>query len=154
MNLDQCIERISVTHLQDFVREVIDKEYKDQEQTKLKDAIEVTKWLIFLLENDKILSEGTQTLATDLIITAALLHNVTYSYKKDPFYKLFMTRDLINDINSKREIQLPEQYIDAICQSIETQLGKDNECKLLTPNPNTPGNHVALACAIYYKAIK
>lgn len=148
--LNECLDTISIEPLRNFVLKVLNEASSEE---KIEHAIEVTKWLIFLLKNDKILSEGTQTLATDLIISSTLLHNISYEYGSKDISSLFKTRTILNEINECQEIKMPEQYIDAISQSIETQLGKDNECKLLIPNPNTPGSHVALACAIYYKKI-
>lgn len=135
--------------VRDFVEEVLSIHSNPE---KFKDAEGVADWLIFLLQDDKIISDNSQTFFVDFLIAAALLHNITYEYSKDKWTKMFDTRDLIVEVNKKYNI--PENAIDAICQPIEQQLGKNMPNKLLTPNPNSPGAHFALACSIYYKKIK
>lgn len=121
---------------------------------KLHDAIEVTKWLIFLLENDKLLSESMNSYFIDLLIASSLLHNLTYEYNKSDWTLLFKTRDIIEKVNKESELNVAENYLKSIYLPIESQLGKSMPIDQLVPNPNSPGHHVALACAIYYKKMK
>lgn len=119
---------------------------------KLKDANGVAEWLIFLLKDDKILSEGANAYFVDLLIAAALIHNLDYSYNEEDWTKIFNPRKLTTEIALEKG--LVGNTMDAIYQAVEGQLGKDNPNKLLHPNPNSPTAHFALACSIYYKKIK
>lgn len=143
------IELIKIPEVKDLVIDVINK-YGTEE--KLNDANGVTDWLLFLLRDDKILSDTSHAYFVDLLLAASLLHNITYTYGDKKWTDIFDVRPMIEEMNSK--YQMPDTYIDAICQPIETQLGKDMPNKLLVPNPSTPGAHFALACSIYYKKMK
>lgn len=116
---------------------------------KCKDAIEVTKWVLFLLKNDKLIADNNYALFVDVLISAGLLHNLNYEYGETDFYYIFKTRKILEKLNT--EVGLPTTYLDSICQTVECQLGKDNTISLLIPNPNSPGAHFSLACSIYYK---
>lgn len=140
------IELIKIPEVKDLVIDVINK-YGSEE--KLNDANGVTDYLLFLLRDDKILSESSHAYFVDLLLAASLLHNITYTYGEKKWTNMFDVRLMIDEMNSK--YQMPDTYIDAICQPIETQLGKDMPNKLLVPNPSTPGAHFALACSLHYK---
>lgn len=114
-----------------------------------KDACNVTDWLEFLLTNDKLIAENSHALFIDVLMTAALVHNLTYRYGSDNLESLFKTRKILTEINE--EAMVPETYLESVLQALEGQLGKDHPMVLLMPNPNTPGAHFSLACSIYYK---
>lgn len=146
---NEILNTIATKEVRDLVIDVLNNHSSEE---KFKDATGVADWLIFLLKDDKILSATANAFFIDFLLAAAMLHNVTYEYNKDKWTKMFDTRDLILELNEK--YNMPENAIDAICQPIEQQLGKDMPNKLLSPNPNSPGAHFALACSIYYKKVK
>jgi hypothetical protein len=122
--------------------------------TKIKDAISIYDWVIFLLKNDKLVSDNNYALFVDVLRAAALTHNLKYNYIKDSFEKVFEVRNVLTDINSRESIGVPETYLESICQAIESQLGKDHPVVALMPNQGTPAAHFALACSLYYKTGK
>ena len=121
---------------------------------KAEDAAEVFNLVHFLLDNDKLIAENSYALFVDVLYAAALTHNLTYSYGVDKFHDVFKTRDMLEFINTKESIGVPDTYLESICQTVEGQLGKDHPVVALIPNPNTPGMHFALACSLYYKLLK
>lgn len=127
---------------------------KASSEEKLIDAIGVTKWLLFLLNNDKMLNESMNSYFIDLLIASSLLHNLTYEYNSEDWTLMFKTRNIIEEVVKEQSFNIDENYLKSIYIPIESQLGKHMPNEQLIPNPNTPGAHVALACAIYYKKIK
>ena len=125
------------------------KEYGNKDLEK--DSTEIAKLLIFILKEDKIYSDNNYVLFVDILIAAALLHNITYKYGTDDYTNLFKTRQLLNKINDEKEIYVPMNYMDLIVQPIEGQLGKNHPISLLIPSPNSPGSQFSLACSLYYK---
>lgn len=123
-------------------------------EDKVKDATEVFDLVTFLLKNDKLIAENSYALFVDVLYAAALVHNLTFSYEANKFHKIFKTRSLLEEVNKRESIGVPETYLESICQTIEGQLGKDHPVVALIPNPNTPGMHFALACSLYYKLLK
>ena len=65
------------------------------------------------------------------------------------WYEVFKTREYLEDVN--KDFNIPDNYITPICTVIEQQLGVHIPTKALIPNPNTPSEFFATACAIYYK---
>lgn len=142
---DPSIKEFIIKSLQTY-------ENKEELEQKLKDSNGVVEWLLFLLEDDKILSAGANAYFVELLIAAAYIHNIDYSYGEEDWTKIFNPRKKTQEFAT--EYGLIGNTIDAIYQAVEGQLGKDNPNKLLHPNPNSPTAHFALACSIYYKKIK
>lgn len=138
--------------LKEFIAKSLNNHKEEDFKDKLKDSNGVAEWLIFLLKDDKILSEGANAYFVELLITAAFIHNIDYSYGEEDWTKIFNPRKATEKI--AQDLGLIGNTIDAIYQAVEGQLGKDNPNKLLHPNPNSPTAHFALACSIYYKKIK
>lgn len=147
------IDRISDQSIKEFIFKSL-QSYDNEEEfrEKLKDSNGVAEWLLFLLEDDKILSAGANAYFVELLIAAAFIHNMDYSYGEEDWTKIFNPRKRTQEFAN--EFGLIGNTIDAIYQAVEGQLGKDNPNKLLHPNPNSPTAHFALACSIYYKKIK
>lgn len=114
-------------------------------------AGEVTKWLLFLLKNDGLLTENSHQLFIDVLLVASIAHNLTYNYGEDDYTKLFKTRQLLEGLNKDLGYLVPQTYLESVCQAYEGQLGKDHPMVLLIPNPNSPQSHFSLACSLYYK---
>lgn len=146
-----CINYINVKGFKELVILAINKAGTE---SKLKDAVGTTEWLLFLLDNDKMLSETMNSYFIDLLIASTLLHNLVYEYNVSDWTLLFKTREIIEEVNKENDLKIAENYLKSIYIPIESQLGKHTPCDLLIPNPNSPGAHVALACAIYYKKTK
>jgi hypothetical protein len=144
----EYIDLIQDKQIKELVTEMT-KEYGNEELEK--DAVNVANLLIFILKEDKIYNDTNYVLFVDILIAAALLHNITYKYGKDDYTNLFKTRQLLNKLNEEKEIFVPSNYIDLIAQPIEGQLGKSHPIALLIPGPNTPGYQFSLACSLYYK---
>lgn len=143
---DTYVEKIQDTSIKELTSKGIEEYATDETAT---DAIQVTEWMLFLLKNDNLIADNNYALFVDVLVSAALLHNLTYKYATESFDKVFKTRRLLHDLNHL--VKVPETYLESICQTLEGQLGKDHPMVLLIPNPNTPGAHFALACSIYYK---
>lgn len=142
------IDLIQDEQIKSLTEKALEK-YSDEE--KKKDAIAVTKILIFILKEDKIYNDNNYSLFVDIVIAAALLHNITYKYGVDDYTNLFKTRQLLNKLNEDEKIYIGSTYMDSLVQPIEGQLGKNHPIALLIPNPNSPGSQFALACSLYYK---
>ena len=144
MNFEQHLKSIQ----DEKIKELTNKAFCQNGEFQT-DAVNVADWVDFVLTNDKLIAENSHALFVDVLKSAALLHNLTYSYGKDEFDEVFKTRKILFELN--KSINIPETYLESICQTIEGQLGKDHPMVLLIPNPNTPGAHFSLACSIYYK---
>lgn len=147
------LDMIKNQDIKDFVVKSLNL-YESEEvfKEKLQDANGVAEWLVFLLKDDKILSEGANAYFVELLMAAALIHNIDYSYGEEDWTKIFNPRKRTEKFAT--EFNLMGNTIDAIYQAVEGQLGKNNPNKLLHPNPNSPTAHFALACSIYYNKIK
>lgn len=146
-----CLAHIKVPAIKELIIYAINDSGSEDSLT---DAVKVTKILIFLLKNDKILSDSVNSYFVDLLITSALLHNLTYKYCLSNWIDMFGAREIIQRINKDKDLGIPDNYISSICIPIESQLGKFMPNESLIPNPNTPGAHVALACSLHYKFLK
>lgn len=149
--LYNCLKVIKAENIQNLVIGCMNDA---DDSNKVEDAVKVTDWLIFLLKNDNILGEGVNSYFIDLLIASSLLHNLTYEYNVSDWTEMFKTREVVKRINEELELNIPENYLKSIFIPIESQLGKDMPNDQLIPNANTPGAHVALACAIHYKKMK
>lgn len=145
---DELLETIVDDKIKELVKETV-LDYGTED--KAKDAKHVSAWLTFLLRNDKLIADNNYALFVDVLMAAAITHNITYKYGEFNIGDLFKIRLIMTKINKDKSIGVPETYLESILQAIEGQLGKDHPMVLLIPNPNTPGMHFALACAIYYK---
>ena len=145
--LQDILDNINSKEIRELVIKTLEN-YSTEE--KIKDAIEVSKNLIFILNFDKI-GETNMNVFMDCSIAAALMHNITYKYKQDKYSLMFETRDILATVNDNNgDNKILYKYVSYIATAIEQQLNKDTPCELLIPNPNTPGYQLALACSLYY----
>lgn len=145
--LDECLDLIKIDTLREFVKDIIINCYN---KTKLNNAIKVTKYTIFLLENDGMINNCSYVQSNAVIVAGALLHNVAYDYGKQSFKNLFNSRDIINKYAGE-ENEFPYDIKLMLYQLIECQLGKSHPVKQLIPTTGNPAYYVALACSLYYK---
>lgn len=152
VELYNCLSYINTAQIRELTISCLNTNINTELAIKdLEDAISVTNWLIFLLKTEHILTdENKNSYFTDLLIASSLLHNLNYKYNVSDWTIMFKTRNVINKMNIELGLNIPENYITSIATPIETQLGKDMPNSLLIPNVNTPGAHIALACAIHY----
>lgn len=148
MIYDDYLKLIQNEDIKNLTKAMID-EYGNKELEK--DAVEIAKFLIFILKEDKMYGDYNYAVFVDILLSASLLHNLTYKYGIDDYTNLFKTRQLLNKVNDEKQINCPSNYVDLIAQPIEGQLGKNHPIALLIPNPNSPGSQFALACSLYYK---
>lgn len=144
--LNNVLKYINNEVFKDFTKAVLNK-YSSEE--KLDDALDVSNLFIFMLKDKGLLNDTVDAYFVNLAIIGSLLHNISYSYNKDKWYEVFKTREYLEDVN--KDFNIPDNYITPICTVIEQQLGVHIPTKALIPNPNTPSEFFATACAIYYK---
>lgn len=145
---NEIINSIYDEDIKDFTKNALDKNGSKELE---KDACEVTKWLWFLLKEDKILNDNNYAVFIDILLAAAALHNISYKYGEEDYTKLFKARQMTKDTIVRDNLKLNQNYFDSIMQTIECQLGKNHPISLLIPSPNSPGSQFALACSLYYK---
>ena len=80
--LQDILDNINSKEIRELVIKTLEN-YSTEE--KIKDAIEVSKNLIFILNFDKI-GETNMNVFMDCSIAAALMHNITYKYKQDKYF--------------------------------------------------------------------
>ena len=145
----RILTKIKALELVNLTVKVIN-EHGSSEQ--LHTANKVADLLLFMLEEKKIIRPGVQQNFVDILLCSALLFNIK-EIKADNWKDVFEIREIIKDA-AKEYPDIPEQYLDTICETIEGQLGEDMPIKGCKPNPNTPGEMFTLAVAIVTKYIK
>jgi hypothetical protein len=112
---------------------IIQSLVKHGTEEKLSDANKVTDVMIGMLKKMKQITEhGSQTFV-EIMIAAALVHNLFYDGTAS---SLFKAREVLLPI--AKEVGLPENGCDAIFQAIEAQLGNDTPVPTSKPIPGTP----------------
>lgn len=132
------INSISIAGLYDFVKEAM-LIYGDT--NKLLVANQVTELTEKMLRKKKQINENGAQSFVEVIIVASLLHNMFYD---GTVSSLFLTREKLEPLARKHGI--PDNYIDAIFQTIEAQLGDDTPVPQCKPIPNSPTELFAWAC--------
>ena len=91
--------------------------------------------LLESLINRKILTEDMHSSAVDLVIAAALLHNV-YVDKEHPYTSLFKAREEFLPLLDKGDFRkIPRALIEIVFETIEKQFGEQAPLKEMIP-PN------------------
>lgn len=127
----RTIDFIVIDELKEFVLEGLER-YGTAE--KLEEANEVADILIALLRKKKLLDEHTHQSFVDILLSAALLHNLFYDEKD--WTTLFYARRDLDPI--AKELKINRQALDALFHTIEGQLGEDTPITECIPKPGTP----------------
>lgn len=100
---------------------------------KLTEANKVTDVMVGMLKKKKQISDNGTQAFIEILIAAALVHNMFYD---GTIPSLFEAREKLAPIAD--EVKLPENGRDAIFQAIEAQLGDDMPVSTCRPIPSTP----------------
>lgn len=108
---------------------------------KLNEANQVIDVLLAMLKKKKQINEQNAATWIDVIIVAALLHNLFYD---GTFSSVFRARESLTSVANNCEVPDNARY--AIFQAIECQLGDDMPIDACRPIPSTPNELFAWAC--------
>lgn len=125
------IDFILVDEIKQFVEEALNK-YGTVE--KLQEANKVAGVLRDLLIKKKLLCENSHQSFVDIMIGAALLHNLFYDEKD--WLTLFYARKNLEPI--AKELRVNDQITNALFSTIEGQAGEDIPVTDCIPKPGTP----------------
>lgn len=115
-------------------------------ENKLKNmyANEVAYWAYKLLEQKHLVTQAAQQTFVDLIIGAALIHNIFIDEEsEDAPYMVFEARKKLTGYF--REKGLPEDFAGYIFKIVESQYGEDSPIPEVRPTPDTPQAIIATA---------
>lgn len=132
------IDNIAIEQLKEFV---IDSLEAHGNIEQLKKANKVADIITDLLVKKKLVNEHTHQSFVDVLISAAMLHNLFY--KENDWTTVFHARRDLMPIAKKHKIN--EQVLEALFSTIEGQLGEDMPVKNCIPNPGTPTELFAYA---------
>lgn len=132
------INAISIEGLYNFV---VDCYLQYGDINKLKQANDVIEIVEAMLKKKKQISEHNVQSFVTVIFAAGLLHNMFYD---GSITSLFMAREKLEPLAKKHNI--PDNYIGALFQTIEAQLGEDTPVPQCKPIPNSPTELFAWAC--------
>ena len=108
---------------------------------KLKEANNVIEVVEQMLKKKKQISENNVQSFVVVIFAAGLLHNMFYD---GSITSLFLAREKLEPL--ARKYNIPDNYIEALFQTIEAQLGEDTPVPQCKPIPNSPTELFAWAC--------
>ncbi len=134
------IQSIKIEGLYQFVRAALIK-YGDI--NKLLTANRIVELTLQMLDKKKQLNDahGNVQSFVEIIKVAALLHNMFYN---GTVSSLFIAREKLTPLAIKYGV--PENYISALFQTIESQLGDDTPVPQCRPIQGTPTELFAWAC--------
>ena len=138
LNAEKYLDSITYPNLHDFVAEAL-VEYGTAEKSI--EAGKVIDFMMKRLEKKNLLADNNQHAWIEVLVAAALLHNLFYD---GTLPSLFMAREKLTPVAHAYE--LPPQIIMGIFQSIESQLGDSTPVESLVPQGNSPNDIFALAC--------
>ena len=101
---------------------------------KLEEANKVADVVRGLLTHKRLLDEQTHQSFVDIMLAAALTHNLFYD--SEDWLTLFHARKLLAPIAN--ELGINEQALDALYHTIEGQLGEQTPVSECIPKPGTP----------------
>jgi len=129
------------------IRSIIEEtinEYGSKESEKFRYANEVAYWAYKLLVQRHLVTEGAQQSFVDLILGAALIHNIFINEDdENAAYQVFEARK--NLTNFFKEKRMPDDFANYIFKIIECQYGEDSPVPETRPTPDTPQATVAMA---------
>lgn len=132
------INAISIESLYDFI---VNCYLQYGSMSKLKEANNVIEVVEQMLEKKKQISENNVQSFVVVIFAAGLLHNMFYD---GSITSLFLAREKLEPL--ARKYNIPNNYIEALFQTIEAQLGEDTPVPQCKPIPNSPTELFAWAC--------
>lgn len=132
------INAISIESLYDFI---VDCYLQYGSMNKLKEANNVIEVVEQMLKKKKQISENNVQSFVVVIFAAGLLHNMFYD---GSITSLFLAREKLEPL--ARKYNIPDNYIEALFQTIEAQLGEDTPVPQCKPIPNSPTELFAWAC--------
>lgn len=110
----------------------------------LGNAEQVAFWSYKLLESRNMVSEGTQQTFVDLVIAAAMIHNLFINESVEDYkYMVFEARRILTPYF--KEKGMPNDYAGYIFSMIEGQYGESSPVASVKPNPDTPQSIIATA---------
>ena len=125
------VDFIQVPEIKDFTREALEK-FSDSDL--LIEGESVANVLIALLKKKQIIADNSHQSFVDILVSAALLHNIFYD--PDDWKTLFLARQSLKDLAEKHN--LGYNYYSALFQTIESQLGQDTPVPNCKPIDNSP----------------
>ena len=127
----EYVDFMQVPELKEFTQRALD-EYGTEE--KLTEGESVAHVILGLLRKKKMLTEQTHQSFVDVLVSAALLHNLFY----DPqdWKTLFSARQKLLPV--AQECGVGYNFYSAIFQTIESQLGEDTPVPNCKPIDNSP----------------
>lgn len=128
---NKYLDMIIIEPLKDLTEKALES-YSNK--NKIEEANKVAELVVAKLKKKKLLTQQTQQTFVDVLLSAALLHNLFYD--KEDWTSLFVARKMLEDLN--HEYKVPFAMLDALCSTIEGQLGDDTPVPNCTPKPNTP----------------
>lgn len=134
----RVLDMIKIEQINSIVVQAIN-EYGSEE--KLEVANKVGEVVLQMFKKKHLLNENAQQSFVDIVLAAALLHNLFY--EEDDFTTLFKARKELASIMEKEEA--PQQVQDALFQTIEAQLGDDTPVPTSRPISNSPTELLAWA---------
>ena len=141
------INTLTIKELRSFVVAAIQK-YSTTE--KLVEANSVIDILMDMLKHKNQLNENGNQSFVEILVAAALLHNVFYDPKE--FSTLFKARELLTDLAIEYNMPMNAYY--PIFQTIEAQLGDKTPVPACLPVSNGPTELFSWALWIYHTYIK
>lgn len=167
MNTNELLELLKDkdrgNQLYEFTKTALEK--YSQSEKEAYNRCKVTTYLIKLLKYRKIYDPEKEkeykqkSELVEVFISAALLHNLFFSYEKDyllnnkeakDWENLFIARKELTPLGKKYNIR--EDTLNALFELIESQLGVNAPMKILMPKPG-PADDFATTIFISYEII-
>lgn len=92
-----------------------------------------------LLKRKKLLVPGIQQMFIEVLFAAAAVHNLFFI--EGDVTSLFKLRQVVNE----SDLDIEPDLIEAVLQTVESQLGEDSPVPMCKPNVNSPTETFALA---------
>lgn len=131
------IEKIKIPEIKNFTIESLVR-HGDGSSTEV--AEKVAEVVYAQLEEKGLINEQANQSFVDVIISAALLHDL---FKTEEWVSIFDARRYLTEVAER--VELPESAQNAIFESIEAQLGDKTPIAKLRPQPGTPTELFAYA---------
>lgn len=127
----RTIDFIQIDELRTFTLKALEKHGTVE---KLKEANQVADLVKGLLIHKRLLDEYTHQSFVDIMLSAALLHNLFYD--ENDWTTLFHARRDLTPL--AEELKINSQALDALFHTIEGQLGDRTPVTECIPKPGTP----------------